>query len=271
MERFGLKQNDFKGLHYEPHPIEVYGVMRTEHLYDISDAWRRAIDLKRIPASTPEPQVGMSCTSVTVEEALLQLPGCANIDRRFQAWLWKAIVSYYEKIDQEYFTTGMLRKEIALQVQTAVQELNEMYQPFPRSTSPLPASNSFEALKELLNGAPRLILGSLDLPEGLREHECSMTGVITTEWCKAFKLQVNDAVAQVIHEHGDAFAHAARWLVYDSVSHPFHSSMALCEMTERTRFQMALCIGSVHWYEEHKMEGRWVDDALEALEGAFKV
>lgn len=66
-------------------------------------------------------------------------------------------------------------------------------------------------------------------------------------WTKNFKTQVNDAVNGVVGELGGKYETAARWLVYD---------------------KLAVCNDGLHW---DRSLGRWVDNAVEVLEGPFKV
>jgi len=221
-EKYNLKQDDFDGLDFEEKPI--IGQRYCAHLYDIVEIWQRAIERKRIPRDTPKPQVGLHYEPYTMAQVLVHIPGCAELDECFTPWIWRAIARHYERMyDAATFGFERSSMEITHQLRVAVgQELNKMYQRWPRTTAPLRPSQSAKNLQELLGRAP----------------QC---------WAKDYKTQVNNAVNRVVTELGKGREMAARWLVYD---------------------KLAACNDGLHWANGR---GRWVDNALEALEGPFKV
>jgi len=248
MEQYHLERKDFIGLKFREKPVT--GKTYKTHLYEIKEVWRRAVQLGRIPKDTPQPRPVLYAQHITVAEALVRLPGCAGIQRRLAPWIWRAIVRHYEHVDTGFFTDAVTREEIAYQLRIAVPQLNAKYQRWPRTTIPLPASQSAKTLREVLSKAPRCTSDAENVPEGIQVNEDPCSGDTSTEWVRDYKVQVNDAVERVVQEHGKAYQMTARWLVYDT---------------------LAECIGSLFWYRGHKVESRWEDDALDALEGPFKI
>ncbi len=123
---------------------------------------------------------------------------------------------HYEHVDTDFFTDAVTREEIASQLRIAVPQLNAKYKRWPRTTIPLPSSQSAKALLEVLSKAPRLT-SDAGIPEGIQVNEDPCSGDTSTEWARDYKVQVNDAVERVVQEHGKGYEMTARWLVYDTV------------------------------------------------------
>ncbi|KLO10346.1 hypothetical protein SCHPADRAFT_942941 [Schizopora paradoxa] len=251
-ERFHLLQEDFIGLSYVEKPVR--GKDYCAHMFKIEDVRRRAIELGRIPPNNtpgplPQPIYSQSLP-LTTEQVLLGLPGCAFVARQLEPWIWTAVVRYYEEHDGYDYSNWQTREDIAYQLRAAVSQLGVKYLYLPRSYTPLPISHSTEQLRLLLSRAPRYSSSSRSASVGIEVHDCDFSGDVTVRWARDYRLQVDNAVAEVIQELGWAYERAARWLVYDT---------------------LVECIGGIYWYHGHKVESRWEDAAIDALKGPFEV
>lgn len=128
---FNLGKNDLDGLYFFRKP--VIGKKYCAHLYYIDEVWKRAIQFKRISRETPVPQIGPHYKYLTMAQVLPLLPGCAELDERFDPWIWQAIARYYERtLDLREFGYGGSSVFIARQLRVGVeQELNKMYRRWP--------------------------------------------------------------------------------------------------------------------------------------------
>lgn len=149
----------------------------------------------------------------------------ASLEKEFLPWLWKAIQTYLISGRDECVYPGYdpyhdLRetKEWLQQIRVAKQQGLQNDYP-PRPTDPAPDSNSFKALKEVLDNAPGL--GGFDWyepPEGIWTDEDAFTGDCSHGWTKEFEDKVNKAMDAVVAEHGAEFRLHAQWMLYDTVS-----------------------------------------------------
>jgi len=184
----------------------------------------------------------------------------ASLEKQFLPWLWKDLQDYLKKGRDECVFPGydpyhdLKETKECLQLLRVAKEqgLQNDYPPRPDKTAP--DSESFKALKELLDNAPGLDgFDWYDPPEGIWTHEDGFTGDPSYGWTREFEDKVNGAVDAVLAEHGLDYELHALWMVYDT---------------------HVRCIGGLFYHpEEHyyRSKAYWGDGAARVFKGPLGV
>ncbi|KLO10347.1 hypothetical protein SCHPADRAFT_524922 [Schizopora paradoxa] len=178
----------------------------------------------------------------------------ASLKEDFPPLLWKNILSYLksERESEFHFFNELSddirdKKKWIQQIRVAkAQGLQSSYP--PRPSVGIPDSDSFDTLKEILEGAPvHDNVKWYDPPKGIWVYEDPATGDISHGWTNAFEDEVNEAVEAVIDEHGTKYRLPAQWMVYNA---------------------HVRCIGGLEYVpENYRSKAFWYDEAKRVFKG----